>query len=88
MRKTLEPLLTAMKARTAVREPTSKQILNLKVCDPAMGSGAFLVAACRYLADQVVAAWTREGQQTRCLRGRGRDRPGAPARGPALPVRR
>src|SRR6185312_12872060 len=32
------------------------------ICDPAMGSGAFLVEACRYLADQVVAAWTREGQ--------------------------
>jgi hypothetical protein len=27
-----------------------------------MGSGAFLVAACRFLADQVVAAWTREGR--------------------------
>lgn len=27
-----------------------------------MGSGAFLVAACRYLADQLVAAWTREGR--------------------------
>jgi len=27
-----------------------------------MGSGAFLVAACRFLADHVVAAWTREGK--------------------------
>ncbi len=62
VRKTLEPLLAAMKARNGGGEPTSKQILDLKVCDPAMGSGAFLVAACRYLADQVVAAWTREGQ--------------------------
>src|SRR4029079_19472972 len=26
-------------------------LLDLKVVDPAMGSGAFLVAACRYLAD-------------------------------------
>jgi hypothetical protein len=27
-----------------------------------MGSGAFLVEACRFLADHVLAAWTREGQ--------------------------
>lgn len=32
-------------------------ILALKVCDPAMGSGAFLVQACRYLADRLVEAW-------------------------------
>ncbi|MGB8256759.1 MAG: DNA methyltransferase, partial [Pseudonocardiaceae bacterium] len=29
--------------------------------DPAMGSGAFLVSACRYLADRVVDAWDRDG---------------------------
>jgi hypothetical protein len=38
-------------------KPTAKQILDLKVCDPAMGSGAFLVAVCRYLAGLLVAAW-------------------------------
>jgi hypothetical protein len=43
--------------------PKSSSLLNLVVCDPAMGSGAFLVAACEYLAAQVVAAWAREGQQ-------------------------
>src|SRR5271157_1761282 len=37
--------------------PTPEQILDLKVCDPAMGSGAFLVAACRFLADLLVRAW-------------------------------
>jgi hypothetical protein len=56
VRRALEPLLKAMGDL-----PTSERLLNLKVCDPAMGSGAFLVEACRYLADQVVAAWTREG---------------------------
>jgi hypothetical protein len=35
--------------------------LALKVVDPAMGSGAFLVSACRYLADRVVDAWDRDG---------------------------
>ena len=35
------------------------QILDLKVCDPAMGSGAFLVEACRAIASRLVAAWSR-----------------------------
>ena len=34
-----------------------EQILDFKVCDPAMGSGAFLVEACRQLGDALVAAW-------------------------------
>lgn len=54
--RTLEPLIRAMGDA-----PSSDTLLNLVICDPAMGSGAFLVAACRYLADHVVAAWTREG---------------------------
>ena len=33
------------------------EILDLKVCDPAMGSGAFLVQACRYLSDRLVDSW-------------------------------
>jgi hypothetical protein len=37
--------------------PRPEQILALKVCDPAMGSGAFLVEACRQLGDALVAAW-------------------------------
>ncbi|MCG7980269.1 MAG: hypothetical protein N0E58_19330 [Candidatus Thiodiazotropha endolucinida] len=36
-----------------------QEILNLKVCDPAMGSGAFLVQATRYLAERLVDAWER-----------------------------
>ena len=42
-------------------KPTAAQILDLKVCDPAMGSGAFLVESCRYLAELLEQAWTREG---------------------------
>lgn len=41
VRRTLAPL---------VRDKTVDQILALRVLDPAMGSGAFLVSACRYLA--------------------------------------
>jgi len=42
-------------------KPTADQILDLKICDPAMGSGAFLVESCRYLAELLEQAWTREG---------------------------
>ena len=37
--------------------PTAQDILSLKICDPAMGSGAFLVATCRFLANYLVKAW-------------------------------
>jgi hypothetical protein len=33
------------------------ELLELEICDPAMGSGAFLVQACRWLADRLVEAW-------------------------------
>ncbi|MCA2266295.1 type II restriction endonuclease subunit M [Mycobacterium marseillense] len=39
---------------------SSDDILSLKVGDIACGSGAFLVAAVRYLAERVVEAWTAE----------------------------
>lgn len=58
VQRTLDPLIETMGST-----PSSEQLLSLKICDPAMGSGAFLVEACRYLGDQVVAAWTREGKQ-------------------------
>ncbi len=51
---TPRPLLEAMG-----ENPTPEQILALKICDPAMGSGAFLVAACRALGDRLVSAWQR-----------------------------
>jgi hypothetical protein len=38
---------------------TPDEVLALKVCDPAMGSGAFLVEACRALAARLVAAWEK-----------------------------
>ena len=35
------------------------ELLDLKICDPAMGSGAFLVQACRWLSDRLVEAWSQ-----------------------------
>jgi len=41
----------------ALKSPT--ELLDLKICDPAMGSGAFLVQACRWLSDRLVEAWSQ-----------------------------
>lgn len=61
---TLEPLLYDGPAQGKPREEwnlkTPAQLLDFKICDPAMGSGAFLVQACRYLAERLVEAWARE----------------------------
>jgi type I restriction-modification system DNA methylase subunit len=57
VRRTLEPLLATMG-----ESPPSERILSLKVCDPAMGSGAFLVGACRFLGNELERAWAREGR--------------------------
>lgn len=62
--KTLEPIVYSGPADGEPRErwklKTPSEILDLKVCDPAMGSGAFLVQVCRYLAERLVEAWRRE----------------------------
>lgn len=54
------------------------EVLKLKVADIAMGSAAFLVAACRYLADRLVDAWVEEGdEEALAFRGSHRDQAGA-----------
>jgi hypothetical protein len=53
------PLETSDSAQWRIRP--SSQVKELKVADIAMGSGAFLVAACRYLADRLIEAWLAEG---------------------------
>lgn len=52
VRRTLAPL---------VEGASSRQILSLRVLDPAMGSGAFLVAALRYLSGALETALVGEG---------------------------
>jgi hypothetical protein len=63
---TLGPLVyersSAGAPRAAWRTRSSSDILSLRVCDPSMGSGAFLVQACRYLGDRVAEAWQREAR--------------------------
>ena len=57
------PLQTADRSSWKLR--TADEILDLKVADIAMGSGAFLVAACRYLAGKLIEAWSAEGDPKR-----------------------
>lgn len=58
---TLEPLVYIGPAEGLPKEQwklkSAKELLALKVCDMAMGSGAFLVQTCRYLAERLVEAW-------------------------------
>ncbi|MGA3091821.1 MAG: hypothetical protein ABSD75_24700 [Terriglobales bacterium] len=60
----MEPLVYKGPAEGMLREQwqlkSPKEILDLKVCDMAMGSGAFLVQACRYLAERLTEAWENE----------------------------
>jgi type I restriction-modification system DNA methylase subunit len=66
VRRTLEPLLATMG-----ESPPSERILSLKICDPAMGSGAFLVGACRFLGAELERAWVREGRAADIAREHG-----------------
>lgn len=56
VRKALEPILERLRTEDG-GPPRPEQILELKICDPACGSGAFLVEACRTLGDELVASW-------------------------------
>lgn len=62
----LEPLVYSpgpldTENRTEWKLRSSSEILDLKIADIAAGSGAFLVAAARYLADRLIEARANEG---------------------------
>lgn len=48
------------------------ELLDLKVCDFAMGSGAFLVQAARWLGERLVESWERAGADDECVTPDGR----------------
>lgn len=53
----LRPIMAALG-----ESPTPQQIVALRICDPAMGCGAFLAEACRQLAEALERAWARHGR--------------------------
>ncbi|ASK34552.1 hypothetical protein CEK62_09225 [Alcanivorax sp. N3-2A] len=54
----------------ALKSPA--ELLDLKICDPAMGSGAFLVQTCRWLGDRLVEAWAQAEAQGHKVGAEGR----------------
>lgn len=50
---TLRPLLATMES-DGLGEPLGRRVLHLKICDPAVGAGAFLLAVVRRLAPYVL----------------------------------
>jgi hypothetical protein len=68
---TLEPLAYVGPAEGKPRDEwklkSPAQLLALKVCDMAMGSGAFLVQTCRWLGERLVEAWDAEEKAGRAI---------------------
>lgn len=62
--KTLEPVAyigpAEGKPRAEWKIKRPEELLDLKICDPAMGSGAFLVQVCRWLSKRLVESWGSE----------------------------
>ena len=58
---TLEPLVYVGPAEGLPKDQwklrSAKELLALKICDMACGSGAFLVQTCRYMAERLLEAW-------------------------------
>ena len=74
---TLEPLVYRGPAEGWPREKwelrSPAELLDLKICDMAMGSAGFLVQADRYMAERLVEAWeiVEQGLQTQGIRNKG-----------------
>ena len=79
---TLEPLVyigpAEGKPQIEWRLKFPSEILALKVCDMAMGSGAFLVQTCRWLGERLVEAWDAAEKSGRAVSVEGEvlDQPG------------
>jgi hypothetical protein len=75
VKETLEPLVYVGPAEGEQREDWElkppAQLLDLKICDPTMGSGAFLVQVCRWLSERLVEAWAQAEDQGNALTSAG-----------------
>lgn len=73
---TLEPLVFIGPAEGKPKEEwklrTAAELLDLKICDLACGSGAFLVQSCRYLSERLLEAWETAENTPSPAEGEGR----------------
>jgi hypothetical protein len=73
---TLEPIVyvgpSEGKERGDWQLKSPAQLLALKICDPAMGSGAFLVQVCRYLSERIGEAWGLAEESGKSITSEGR----------------
>jgi hypothetical protein len=72
---TLTPVVYVGPAEGKPREEwtlkSPAELLDLKICDPAMGSGAFLVQVCRWLAERLVEAWNLADRKGKAIDAEG-----------------
>jgi hypothetical protein len=75
VKETLEPLVYVGPPEGKPREEwelkSPAELLDLKICDPAMGSGAFLVQVCRWLSERLVEGWARAEDQGKGITSNG-----------------
>jgi len=71
VKETLEPVVYTGPADGRPREEwelkSPAELLDLKICDPAMGSGAFLVQVCRWLSERLMEAWERAESEGKAI---------------------
>ncbi len=76
VKETLEPVVYLGPAKGEPRKRwkliSPDELLDLKICDPAMGSGAFLVQACRWLSERLVEAWQEVEKKGRSITAEGK----------------
>ena len=69
VKETLEPVVYDGPAQGTAREEwrlrPPAELLDLKICDPAMGSGAFLVQVCRWLGERLIESWDKQQSEGR-----------------------
>lgn len=72
---TLTPLVYEGPAEGRPREAwklrSPRHLLDLKICDMAMGSGAFLVQVCRWLSERLVESWEQAEDQGKVILAEG-----------------
>lgn len=68
VRETLGP---HVESRSPAHSPDPEALLGIRVLDPAMGTGCFLVEACRFLGDALTGAWARAGRLEEIRRAHG-----------------